>query len=71
MSALARALPIEHINGSTDRSEIAKGTDAWWTSMQDRLLGLARTRLSDVELETAESTRPRELVRLPDARAVQ
>ena len=36
--------------------EIGKGNDAWWTSMQDRLLGLARTQLSDDERETAEST---------------
>ena len=36
--------------------EIGKGTDAWWTSMQDRLLGLARTQLSDVDRENAEST---------------
>jgi predicted ATPase/class 3 adenylate cyclase len=36
--------------------EIGKGTDAWWASMQDRLLGLARTQLSDVDRENAEST---------------
>jgi hypothetical protein len=38
------------------QEEIGKGTDAWWVSMQDRLLGMARARLTVDELEAAEST---------------
>jgi predicted ATPase/class 3 adenylate cyclase len=38
------------------QAEIAQGTDAWWASMQNRLLGLARNQLSDGARERAEST---------------
>ena len=36
-------------------AEIGKGTDAWWASMQHRLLGAARASLSEADAVAAES----------------
>ena len=38
----------------TKQAEIGKGIDAWWTGMQERLLGPARAALSPEDLRAAE-----------------
>ena len=37
------------------QAEIGKGTDAWWASMQHRILGAARASLSEADAVAAES----------------